>query len=59
MPLEGLLPHLGPSDEDAQAALKEAKKQLGAAVAKIGNISLVQAAADKVLHLILHQMSTL
>ncbi len=50
MPLEGLLPHLGPGDEDAVAALQEARRALDAAVAKIGAISLTQAAADKVLH---------
>ncbi len=47
MPLERLLPHLGPTDEEAAAAAKEARQQLDAAIAKIGMTSLT-AGGDKV-----------
>lgn len=48
VPLEGLLPHLGPPDDAAQAALADAKKKLAAAVRQIGTINLTQAAENKV-----------
>lgn len=40
VPLERLVPHLGPPDEEAAAAAKEARQQLDAAIAKIGMTSL-------------------
>ncbi len=48
MPLEGLLLHLAPPDEEAVTALQAAQKKLAEAVAKIGTVSLTQAAAEKV-----------
>lgn len=48
VPLEALLPHLGPKDEDAKAAIGEAGKKLEEAVKKIGLVSLSQGPADKV-----------
>jgi hypothetical protein len=48
VPLEGLLPHLAPPDAEALESLQSARKKLAEEVAKIGIVSLTQAAAEKV-----------
>ena len=47
VPLERLLPHLGPPNEEAAAAAGEARQQLDAAISRIGMTSLT-AGGDKV-----------
>ncbi|KAK9917111.1 hypothetical protein WJX75_001006 [Coccomyxa subellipsoidea] len=47
VPLEGLLPHLAPPDAEALESLQSARKKLAEEVAKIGIVSLTQAAAEK------------
>ena len=48
VPLEGVLPHLAPPDAEALESLQSARKKLAEEVAKIGIVSLTQAAAEKV-----------
>jgi hypothetical protein len=57
--MEAVLPHLGPKDDEARAAITEAGKKLDAAVKKIGTVSLTQAAAEKVQSLASARIQTL
>ena len=48
VPLEGLLPHLGPPDADAAAALAAARQATDAVIDKINAQELTKSSADKV-----------